>query len=200
MLQESARTSPIALQRSLRTAQHFDDVGQFQTGEESHLDQGRQRCIHILQRLQCLVQGQHVLIAAFRHRRERGGAQGLDLHIASTAQSSSCAHMIDEYLSHGLGGNGKVMRPVTGTDGAVIGQLEKGLVHQRGGVHDRIATQLGSREATQVAVEHGEQALRGSGIAFARPGHQFGDFHCCAPAWRVGRLRELTALNIRGGA
>ena len=175
-LQECARAAPVAFQRALRAIQHIGDLAELEPRVETHFDEGSQRRVDGIETCQGGIEGEHFLAAIFRRRLQGIGVQRSNLHIAAAPERRARTHMVDDDLPHHARGNGKEMPAIIDVECTVPGNLQIGLMHQRGRAHHLLTAQLAGGETPQVVVQQDEKALRSRLLAGTGAPHQFGDF------------------------
>jgi hypothetical protein len=190
VIKEGARFPPVALDGAGRAAQDLGGLLHRKAGKEPQFDQPAEG----------LVNGDK-LLERFVQRHDFGGLLGnrnlgfVERYVTertTTLGGGMPPGVIDDKLTHRPGSECEEVMPVLDGEVRMFGELEIGLVHERGGLQRFAAPpKLSVRQMPKLIINKRQQPLEGLMIAPAPRREQLADIFCCHRA-RCRRLYRLS--------
>ena len=178
---------PVRLDRAWGEVEHVSRLLEGQPAEEAQLDHPGRALVELPQRLELLVQIEHVhrpLVAVVQSLVERHPGA-----VASALARTLGPRVVDQDLAHGVGRHRKELSAILPVEAGLLHEPQEDLVDERGGLERVLRTltaHLCPGDATQLSLDEGKQVVQGALAVVARTLQERGDLGGRGPVLRIG--------------
>ena len=194
LMEPGLRHGPFALDRGRRYAERVGRLGDVEPGEESQLHDAALPGVERRQRLERLVEREHVHAGRDVGRRSGRVVQADHRGAAATLVGPLSTGVIDEDLAHQPGRQRKEVRPAVQRHAVHIHESQEDLVDESRrleGVSGRFPPEMAARHPPQLVILQRNQAVERRGVSLAPGQEQPGD------VVRAGGVRHQLVMGKR---